>query len=109
MGFLPPLEAALYNRQQRTQCHLASPPPRFAETAKYTRLPTPRNRTIAAPTASGPVSLPLVYATIDGLDYDAISAMLKVPVGTVKTQVFRGKQLLREKLQAIYESRRYPA
>lgn len=45
--------------------------------------------------------LPLVYAAIEGLDYDAISAMLSMPVGTVKTQVFRGKQLLRDKLAAL--------
>jgi RNA polymerase sigma-70 factor, ECF subfamily len=43
--------------------------------------------------------LPLLYATIDGLDYDAIASMLNVPVGTIKTQVFRGKSLLREKLE----------
>ncbi len=53
--------------------------------------------------------LPIVYATIDGLDYDAISAMLNMPAGTVKTQVFRGKQLLREKLEQILEFRRHPA
>lgn len=42
--------------------------------------------------------LPLVYASIDGLDYQTIAAMLAMPVGTVKTNVFRGKQLLRERL-----------
>jgi RNA polymerase sigma factor (sigma-70 family) len=39
--------------------------------------------------------LPLVYAAIDGLDYGTIAAMLDVPVGTVKTLVFRGKQQLK--------------
>jgi RNA polymerase sigma-70 factor, ECF subfamily len=53
--------------------------------------------------------LPIVYATIDGLDYEAISAMLNMPAGTVKTQVFRGKQLLREKLEELMECRRHPA
>jgi RNA polymerase sigma-70 factor, ECF subfamily len=43
--------------------------------------------------------LPLVYAAIDGLDYDTIATMLGMPVGTVKTNVFRGKQLLRERLE----------
>jgi RNA polymerase sigma-70 factor (ECF subfamily) len=38
--------------------------------------------------------LPLVYAAIDGLDYHTIAVMLGVPVGTVKTLVFRGKQML---------------
>jgi RNA polymerase sigma-70 factor, ECF subfamily len=42
--------------------------------------------------------LPLVYATIDGLDYDTIGRMLGMPVGTIKTNVFRGKKLLRDRL-----------
>lgn len=45
--------------------------------------------------------LPLVYASIDGLDYETIGTMLAMPVGTVKTNVFRGKQLLRERLAAL--------
>lgn len=44
--------------------------------------------------------LPLVYSTIDGLDYDTIGRMLGMPVGTIKTNVFRGKKLLRERLEA---------
>ena len=44
--------------------------------------------------------LPLVYAAIDGLDYATIATMLGCPVGTVKTLVFRGKQLLRERIEA---------
>ncbi|MEO8307699.1 MAG: sigma-70 family RNA polymerase sigma factor [Pseudomonadota bacterium] len=44
--------------------------------------------------------LPLVYAAIDGLDYATIATMLGIPVGTVKTNVFRGKQMLRERLEA---------
>ena len=39
--------------------------------------------------------LPLVYAAIAGLDYATIGEMLRLPVGTVKTHVFRGKQLLK--------------
>jgi RNA polymerase sigma-70 factor (ECF subfamily) len=39
--------------------------------------------------------LPLVYATIAGLDYATIAQMLNSPVGTVKTHVFRGKALLK--------------
>ena len=45
--------------------------------------------------------LPLVYASIDGLDYDTIAGMLGLPIGTVKTHIFRGKQLLRERLAAL--------
>lgn len=44
--------------------------------------------------------IPLVYAAIDGLDYPTIAAMLGMPVGTVKTQVFRGKQMLRQQILA---------
>ena len=42
--------------------------------------------------------VPLVYAAIDGLDYETIAAMLGVPVGTVKTLVFRGKRMLKERI-----------
>jgi len=45
--------------------------------------------------------LPLLYASIDGLDYDTIAMMLALPVGTVKTHIFRGKQLLRERLAML--------
>ena len=39
--------------------------------------------------------LPLIYAAIAGLDYATIGEMLRLPAGTVKTHVFRGKQLLK--------------
>ena len=42
--------------------------------------------------------LPVTYAAIDGLDYPSIAAMLKVPLGTVKTLIFRGKRMLREEI-----------
>lgn len=42
--------------------------------------------------------IPLVYAAIDGLDYPSIAAMLGVPLGTVKTLIFRGKRMLREEI-----------
>ncbi len=45
--------------------------------------------------------LPLVYASIDEIDYDTIAHMLAIPVGTVKTYIFRGKQQLRERLAAL--------
>lgn len=45
--------------------------------------------------------LPLVYATLDELDYQTIAAMLKVKPGTVKTLVFRARQLLRERVQSV--------
>ena len=42
--------------------------------------------------------LPVVYAAIEGLDYPAIARMLGVPLGTVKTLIFRGKRMLREEI-----------
>ena len=42
--------------------------------------------------------VPVVYAAIDGLDYPAIAQMLGVPLGTVKTLIFRGKRMLREEI-----------
>jgi len=43
--------------------------------------------------------LPLTYATLEELDYQTIGAMLKVKPGTVKTLVFRARQLLRERVE----------
>jgi RNA polymerase sigma-70 factor (ECF subfamily) len=42
--------------------------------------------------------IPVMYAAIDGLDYPSIAAMLGVPLGTVKTLIFRGKRMLREEI-----------
>jgi RNA polymerase sigma-70 factor (ECF subfamily) len=44
--------------------------------------------------------LPLIYAAVEGLDYATIGAMLNMPVGTVKTLVFRAKQMLKMKIAA---------
>lgn len=45
--------------------------------------------------------LPLLYAALQELGYEDIATMLGIPVGTVKTLVFRGKVLLRERLAAV--------
>src|SRR5918992_69098 len=50
--------------------------------------------------------VPLVYATLDELDYQTIAAMLKVKPGTVKTLVFRARQMLRERVEAVLAERR---
>jgi RNA polymerase sigma-70 factor (ECF subfamily) len=47
--------------------------------------------------------LPLVYAAMAGLDYATIGEMLRLPVGTVKTHVFRGKQLLKAAIKRKLE------
>ena len=44
--------------------------------------------------------LPLAYAALQELGYEDIAVMLGIPVGTVKTLVFRGKAMLRERLRA---------
>ncbi len=49
--------------------------------------------------------LPLVYAALEELDYGTIAAMLKVRPGTVKTLVFRGKQLLKARIDAVLRLR----
>lgn len=49
--------------------------------------------------------LPLVYATLDELDYQTIGAMLKVKPGSVKTLVFRARQLLRARVESVLAQR----
>ena len=49
--------------------------------------------------------LPLVYASIDGLDHATVAEMLSVPRGTVKTLVFRAKQMLRKRIVDEFEAR----
>lgn len=45
--------------------------------------------------------IPLAYAALDGLDYGTIGSMLGVKPGTVKTLVFRAKQLLKDRIDAV--------
>jgi RNA polymerase sigma-70 factor (ECF subfamily) len=40
--------------------------------------------------------LSLVYTAIEGLDYQTVAGMMGIPVGTLKTYVFRGKRMLKE-------------
>lgn len=49
--------------------------------------------------------LSLVYTAIDGLDYQTVAAMLEIPVGTLKTNVFRGKKILKEKITHAMQGR----
>lgn len=39
--------------------------------------------------------LAIVYTAIEELDYPTVAVMLDIPVGTLKTFVFRGKQMLK--------------
>jgi RNA polymerase sigma-70 factor, ECF subfamily len=45
--------------------------------------------------------LPLAYAAINELDHGTIARMLKVRRGSVKTLVFRARQLLKERVDAV--------
>ncbi len=42
--------------------------------------------------------LALVYTAIDELDYQTVAAMMQIPVGTLKTYVFRGKKILKDRI-----------
>lgn len=48
--------------------------------------------------------LALSYATLDALDYDTIGSMLGVKGATVKTLVFRGKQLLKARVERVVQT-----
>ncbi len=43
--------------------------------------------------------VPLVLYHIEGLKYEEISAALRISLGKVKTDIFRGREALRKKLQ----------
>ena len=43
--------------------------------------------------------MPLVLYHLEGLRYEEIAAKLKVSLGKVKTDIFRGREALRKKLQ----------
>lgn len=43
--------------------------------------------------------LPLVYTALDELDYPTVAVMLGVPIGTLKTLVFRGKRMLKDHIE----------
>ena len=53
------------------------------------------------------VSLPLEYRSVielrhfQELNYDEIASTLKIPVGTVKTRLFRARRMLRDRLESI--------
>lgn len=71
-----------------------------APQAKRFHPPSPRWPDLKPPVRSDVSSrrVPLAYAAIDGLDYPTIATMLHVPLGTVKTLIFRGKRMLREEI-----------
>ena len=49
--------------------------------------------------------LALVYTAIEELDYQTVAAMMGIPVGTLKTYVFRGKIILKGKITHAMQGR----
>ncbi len=47
-------------------------------------------------------SLAVIYYDIDGRSYEEISQIIEKPMGTVKSRIYRGRELLREKLGNIF-------
>jgi RNA polymerase sigma-70 factor, ECF subfamily len=42
--------------------------------------------------------LSLVYTAIEGMDYQTVAAIMGIPVGTLKTYVYRGKKILKDRI-----------
>lgn len=47
--------------------------------------------------------VPLVLYHLEGMKYEEIAARLKVSLGKVKTDIFRGREVLRKKLASKFE------
>lgn len=50
-----------------------------------------------------PQRVPLVLYHLEGMKYEEIAARLKVSLGKVKTDIFRGREALRKKLASKFE------
>lgn len=46
----------------------------------------------------------MVLRHLEGLEYDEIAQATGMPLGTVKTNIFRAKEILREKLKSVWET-----
>ena len=62
---------------------------------------TDRHQLVEAALQQLPASqrVPLVLYHLEGMKYDQIAAKLKVSLGKVKTDIFRGREALRHKLR----------
>jgi RNA polymerase sigma-70 factor (ECF subfamily) len=50
--------------------------------------------------------LPLVYTALEELDYPTVAVMLGVPIGTLKTLVFRSKRMLKDHVERALQQKR---
>jgi len=57
-------------------------------------------------TLSEELRLVVVLSDIEGLAYEEIAAILRVPLGTVKSRLHRARQILQERLRPYVEARR---
>jgi len=47
---------------------------------------------------------PLVLKEIDGMSYEEIASVLDIPIGTVRSRIFRARRELTERLERIFRS-----
>ena len=52
-----------------------------------------------------PYRLAITLFHLNGLSYKEISQVMEIPMGTVKTHIFRARELLKSKLQAFVEGK----
>ena len=83
-------------REEEHEAQFASPEDLTAELAQADRKELVEQALQQLPTAQ---RVPLVLFHLEGLSYEEIAAQLKVSLGKVKTDIFRGRAALRKKLR----------
>ncbi len=46
---------------------------------------------------------PLILRELEGMSYEEIAALTEVPLGTVRSRIFRGRNELKQKLNALFQ------
>ena len=47
---------------------------------------------------------PLVMKEMDGFSYEEISSVLNIPIGTVRSRIFRARRELTERLERVFRA-----